>query len=114
MEEALPEYALSAEQCKILIAFWSREKDKIISSMMTLATYNNQFRGISWRIDLKSVSKVNAGVDEPVALFEIDTSTVSSTQKLAKFEMTTSETKNMVEVLNNIAQKFDEVIAEGC
>lgn len=114
MEQVLPaEYnSLSTEQCSILIAFWSKEKGKIVASLKKTSCFNNNLNGLTWRVDLKSASKHNTGIDEPIAFFELGTTTVSDEQKITKFEMTTHEVKNMVDVLTEISTKFDEILNE--
>ena len=52
------------------------------------------------------------GVDEPVAFFELDTRNVSNEKSTIKFEMDKEEVKNMIDTLEQIKQKFDEVLSK--
>ena len=51
------------------------------------------------------------GVDEPVALLELDTRTVSNEPSTIKFEMNKEEVKNMLDTLEQIKNKFDETLS---
>ena len=52
------------------------------------------------------------GVDEPVAFFELDTRNVSNEKSTIKFEMDKEEVKNTIDTLEQIKQKFDEVLSK--
>ena len=57
------------------------------------------------------LNRWSVGVDEPVALFELDTKTVSNELSTIKFEMNREEIKNMLDTLEQIKSKFDEVLS---
>ena len=77
-------------------------------------TWNDSLERLSWRIDVRTLSKTVAEQnDEPVAFFEMatknGTGSVAPVVHSAKFEMDRAEVTNMLASLNEIQQVFDGV-----
>jgi len=120
MEEALAasrSSLVSAEQAKVLLAFWLHEREKVHEAMVKKATWNARFENIAWRVDVKAVSKTSADLNEPVAFFELSTSkggggggssSSSRSQQKARFEMNREEVGDLLKSLDDIQRHIDE------
>lgn len=62
LEGSLSEYALTLEQNNIFMAYFLKEKEKIVQYLKRASTFNNQYQQLHYRIDLKSASKYNTGI----------------------------------------------------
>ncbi len=87
---------------------------QINKKLMKDVTWNDSFERLSWRIDVRTLSKTVAEQnDEPIAFFEMatknSTGPAAAVVHNAKFEMDRSEVTSMLASLNEIQQVFDGV-----
>lgn len=88
---------------------------QINKKLLKDVTWNDSLERLSWRIDVRTLSKTVAEQnDEPIAFFELATKNSTSTATpavvhSAKFEMDRSEVTSMLASLNEIQQVFDGV-----
>ena len=113
-EEKLSDEGLIGDQKRVLVSFWTNERDKIVSSLRKKCTWNRHLQSTSWRIDVKAASKSNAELNVPVVLFEIKSEAgvidnASSGVKVAKFEMDRTQVGEILTTLDNIQKKFEEL-----
>lgn len=80
---------------------------------MKSSCWNSKINNLSWRVDLRTVSKNIPDVNEPIALIELSTTegvnnrekSISSTS----FSMNRDQIGNLVATLNDINQKINEL-----
>mmetsp|Transcript_29303 Transcript_29303/g.58493 ORF Transcript_29303/g.58493 Transcript_29303/m.58493 type:complete len:189 (-) Transcript_29303:21-587(-) len=110
--EFLSERSLPSDHIQIFSNIWTKESSRINKHMMTSVTWNKTMDRLSWRVDVKALSKTSAEQsDEPVAFFELATKKgdgAGGTQT-AKFEMDRSEVQTLLNSLNEIQAVFDGV-----
>jgi hypothetical protein len=126
LEALLGESALSADNQKILVNFWSKEREKIHESMATKSRWNSTFKQLGWRVDSRAASRNVAEINEPVAIFELNTnagkgvnsessSMVVKAQKETvtevpiRFEMNRAQVNETLGTLLNIRKVVDDL-----
>lgn len=87
---------------------------QINKKLMRDVTWNDSFERLSWRIDVRTLSKTVAEQnDEPVAFFEMATKNSlgagTADVRNAKFEMNRGEVTSMLASLSEIQRVFDGV-----
>jgi hypothetical protein len=109
---------LPADHTKVAAAFWNKESEKINKRLLKDATWNNTYEHLSWRVDVKTMSRASTEMNEPTAffdfsckrghLFEKQEAGSSSQTENAKVEMDRTELNNILSSLNDIQKKIEE------
>lgn len=66
--------------------------------------WNSSLDKFLWRVDIKSVSKLQPDIDEPIAYINLK----SSNKKSIEFEMNKSQVNDILVTLSTIEKKFSE------
>jgi COMM domain len=75
LEEGLKRSStINPDHAKVLVAFWSSEREKVHAQLVLDTRWNRSLKSLSWRVDVKATSKSDSEINEPVALFEFVTS----------------------------------------
>ena len=95
--------SLSGDHAKVVVAFWSSEREKIHNVLVRRSTWNGHFYKLGWRIDVKAAGKSGADVNEPVALFELRTdyghkqTSEEAPRRQTQFEMSRAEIQKLLD-----------------
>lgn len=106
--------SLPGDYVQVFSNFWTKESDKIHKHLVKKCTWNNSLSHLSWRVDVKAISKTSAELNEPVVFFEFQTKKGDINDdkpglENAKFEMNREEVSDIVRELSIINQKFEEL-----
>jgi len=101
--------------------YWGDNKGKLSTRLIQKARWNNQFQGMTWRVDLRALSSdtesASAEDNAPMAFFELGIrhGAVHSPaqgheqeQRGIRFEMTHGEVKKFNSALDAIAKAIHE------
>lgn len=102
---------LPGDHSKVIATVWSKEFEKINKKLLKDSTWNSSIDHLSWRVDIKAISKLKPEIDEPVAFFEFATKSNAQDAKgtkVAKFEMNREQVGQIVQTLAVIGKKFDD------
>lgn len=109
----------SSDTHKVIMSFWTNERERIHSIIINKSRWNNSLKDLSWRVDIKTVTKSNIDVNEPLLLFEFVTkdghnkssyniSGHASGSNSVKFGMDRLQVNNMISKLDEIQKCIDE------
>jgi hypothetical protein len=122
---------MSADHISVIENFWNKECNKVSfaflfdqlfifpfsqikDSIYERSCWNGGFSHLSWRVDVKVLTKDSIEINEPIALFEIRTklssmSQTSPTTSCATFEMDRSELEFMIQSIRDAEAKLIEI-----
>ncbi|XP_044519304.1 COMM domain-containing protein 1 isoform X2 [Gracilinanus agilis] len=63
---------ITADQAAVISKFWKNHKTKIKESLINQSRWENSFKAMNWRVDLKSQSKHLEQINAPVAIVELE------------------------------------------
>ncbi|CAO2640809.1 COMM domain-containing protein 1 [Lemmus lemmus] len=63
---------ITCEQAAVISKFWKSHKTRIRESLLNQSRWNNELRGLSWRVDGKSQSRHSAHIHTPAAIVELE------------------------------------------
>jgi hypothetical protein len=72
------EGTLKVDQAAAFMKFWKSQKNKIHDSLVQKASWNNKFKDVSWRIDLKTQARHIDQINTPVAIIEMQIENAST------------------------------------
>jgi len=107
---------LSADHLKVIAAFWANEREKIHEVLVRRSAWNGHFSKLSWRVDVKTVGKSSAELNEPVALLELRTDNghnpssaacEASSKKQTQFELNRTEIQELLAVFSSIGASLE-------
>jgi hypothetical protein len=67
------ELALSEDQRTVIVKFWTDNREKIASVLLSRSCFNNKYENLSWRVDMKVASSKYSDINEPTGFFELST-----------------------------------------
>lgn len=115
LNEHVKQRNLGGDYSKVITTIWSKEFEKVNKKLLKDSTWNNSIDHLSWRVDVKAISKLRTEIDEPVAFFEFATKSnvkdakgAAAAPKIAKFEMNREQVGDILKSLGEINKKFDE------
>lgn len=112
--EVLKRSSLGSDHIKAFVSFWSNEREKIHSVVISRSTWNNHFKKMSWRIDVKAVERNGVDSNEPVALMELRTEdgyvgmSGEKQRMQSQFEMKRGEMSEFLSVLDKIQSSISD------
>lgn len=89
---------------------------QIQQKLQRQTTFNDSLNNLSWRVDMKAISKSTSDVDALIASFEMDLACYSSNSKgnqIVKFDMSREEVGDMIDTLSQIQQTLDSLTANN-
>nr|XP_023419872.1 COMM domain-containing protein 1 isoform X2 [Cavia porcellus] len=63
---------ITSDQAAVISKFWKSHKTKIRESLVNQSRWENELRGLSWRVDGRSQSRHSAQIQTPVAIIELE------------------------------------------
>jgi hypothetical protein len=83
---------------------------QIHSKLLSKSTWNNHFKQLSWRVDVKTASKYVAESNDPVAMFELNTESgvkCTNNNTVTRFEMNRNQVADIIQILETIERAID-------
>eukprot|EP01039_Chlorochromonas_danica_P007165 gene7165-7924_t len=117
LQSFLEDRHFPTEYSTIFLEFWNKEYLKIHSFLLNYVTYNHRLDSVSWRVDMKVLSKSASEVNASVAYFDLavqsrkEDNSDSTEKKVVKFEMNRQEVGVMLKVLDKIHDSYEKLIA---
>ena len=127
---------LSENNVHSFVTFWTNEHDKVCFCSMLVCTdellsiylfqinqllvkqtvWDNKFHHLSWRVDVRTESKQQSDINEPIALFELGTNaghipsvyTFNNSIQKVKFELNRQQLSEFLGKLEDIQKKIEE------
>ena len=93
---------------------------QISKKLLKDATWNNTFDHLSWRVDVKTMSRTSTEMNEPTAFFDLtckrghqfdnseNISSSNNKEQNARFEMSRTEVQEMLQSLNDVQKMIEE------
>ena len=86
---------------------------QIKESLAKKATWNDHFDNLSWRVDVKTDSKDQSDINEPVAIFDLRSTpgfkSLFKEQSGVKFEMNRTQINDFLTKLEGIQKALNEL-----
>jgi len=108
VEEVLNKISVSGDHVKVFAAFWNTEREKIHAALVRSSNWNGRLKKVSWRVDMKTMGKTGADLNEPLALLELRTvsghklSEEENGKRQTQFEMNREEIDQLLTILGTI------------
>eukprot|EP01031_Cornospumella_fuschlensis_P032133 gene32133-38867_t len=115
LNDFLEQRSFPTEHTTLFTEFWRRESDKIHSKILQQSTFNNILNDLSWRVDMKALTKNSAENNEALAYFELnmlERKDAGVDKRIVKFEMGREDVAKMVEQLSAIQDTFERIVAK--
>lgn len=81
--------------------------------MLSDVSWNNELSKLSWRVDVRAMSKSKSEFDEPIAFFEMalnKKTSAASEGTAVQFEMDRGEVDDVLRKLGDVQDAFDRAV----
>jgi len=104
---------ITEDLAKAFVKFWKLHKTRIHDCLIDECTWNHRLKGLSWRVDEKSRTRLVDQLNVPSAIVEMQLENrivPNSKVEVVRFEIDEKRISDMIKNLNDV----EELIAQHC